>query len=120
MPGPPIAVPPALAASLARFYGDRGRSWAADLPGLVATFLDRWELTLDGPVHHGVMALVLLVRRPDGSPAALKLQPFDPDHPGEPSALRAWNGCGAVRLLDVDPSGSVALLERLRSAGPAQ
>ncbi|MEV4754846.1 aminoglycoside phosphotransferase family protein [Micromonospora sp. NPDC049559] len=113
MTAAPLVVPPRLAGYLEKFYGEQGRAWATGLPGLAAAFLDRWELTPDGPARHGMVALVLPVRRSDGDPAALKLQPLDPEHPGEPSALRAWRGDGAVRLLDADPATGTMLLERL-------
>lgn len=59
------------------------------------------------------MARVLPVRCPDGTPAALKLQPVDEETAGEPVALRAWAGRGAVRLLAHDPATGAMLLERL-------
>ena len=61
----------------------------------------------------GAVALVLPVMCGDGSPAALKLQPITDDTVGEPDALRAWNGSGAVRLLDHEPVSGSMLLERL-------
>ncbi|MFD9688656.1 aminoglycoside phosphotransferase family protein [Kitasatospora sp. NPDC059146] len=109
----PVAVPPALAASLAGSLGARGRAWVARLPSLAAESAERWELRPDGPAAHGVVALVLPVRRADGTPAALKLQPVDEETVGEPLALRAWGGCGAVRLLDHQPATGAMLLERL-------
>src|SRR4051812_11678634 len=79
--------------------------------------LDRWDLTwdhsVDGPPRHGMVALVLPVRRPDGCPAALKLQPVDDESIGEPLGLRTWNGDGAVLLLAEDPETGSLLLERL-------
>ncbi|MEU4119689.1 aminoglycoside phosphotransferase family protein [Kitasatospora sp. NPDC028055] len=108
-----VLVPPALAASLAEYLGARGRAWAARLPSLAAELTEHWELRPDGPVAHGVVALVLPVRRADGTPAALKLQPVDEETVGEPLALRAWGGRGAVRLLDHQPATGAMLLERL-------
>jgi streptomycin 6-kinase len=56
---------------------------------------------------------VLPVIRPDGTPAVLKLQHVDEEHLGESTALRIWDGRGAVRLLDEDPATGTMLLERL-------
>ncbi|MFJ8627736.1 aminoglycoside phosphotransferase family protein [Kitasatospora sp. NPDC093550] len=109
----PVAVPPALAASLEEFRGPEGRAWAARLPALAGELLDRWELRPDGPVAHGVVGLVLPVLRVDGTPAVLKLQPVDEETAGEPLALRTWGGRGAVRLLDHEPASGSLLLERL-------
>jgi streptomycin 6-kinase len=106
-----IEVPAELAASHARFRGDEGRAWIAGLPALASSYLERWELRLDGPLKHGMVALVLPVLRPDGTRAVLKLQHVDFEHVGEGTALRAWGGAGAVL---VHAEGEEALLlERL-------
>ena len=110
---PVVAVPAALAASHRLYSGADGDRWVAELPGLAATWLERWRLTPDGPPASGAVALVLPVRRDDGTPAALKLQPVDDETAGEGEALRLWSGCGAVGLLEHDPASGTLLLERL-------
>jgi streptomycin 6-kinase len=108
-----IVVPPALAASQARYRGDAGRAWVAGLPGLAAGYLGQWQLRVDGPAANGQAALIVPVQLPEGTPAVLKLQPVDEETAGEPAALLAWAGSGAVRLLDHDPATGALLLERL-------
>jgi streptomycin 6-kinase len=61
----------------------------------------------------GAVALVPPVVQADGTTAMLKLQPIDDETSGEPDALRAWDGHGAVRLLRHDPDSGAMLLERL-------
>lgn len=116
--GPRIEVPAPLAASQQTCNGAAGLAWIAALPALAADWLDHWRLRLDGSPAHGMTALVLPVIREDGAAAALKLQPVDQENAGEPVALRAWNGDGAVRLLQDDPATGTMLLERLDSARP--
>ncbi|MGC0331148.1 streptomycin 6-kinase [Streptomyces sp. SAI-170] len=111
-------IPEELAATQARYNGDAGRAFVAALPDLITTYLDRWDLSPDGPPRYGVCALVLPVARADGTPAALKLQLQDPETAGEPLALRTWSGTGAVRLLDHDPDTGTMLLERLDATRP--
>nr|WP_306461843.1 aminoglycoside phosphotransferase family protein [Spongiactinospora gelatinilytica] len=108
-----IVVPDALAAMHEKLFGDEGRAWVADLPRLGEEYLRRWDLTPDGPSRHGWVGLVIPVRRGDGTPAALKLQPLDEETETEPVGLRLWNGRGAVHLLDHDPATGTMLLERL-------
>jgi streptomycin 6-kinase len=110
-----IEVPPQLASYHDRFYGDRGKQWIADLPALAESYLQRWGLGVDGPVMHGMVGLVVPVRHDDGTPAALKLQPIDPEHLGEGTALRTWAGQGAALLLNEseEAGSSILLLERL-------
>ncbi|WP_158889886.1 aminoglycoside phosphotransferase family protein [Amycolatopsis anabasis] len=111
----PIEVPDALVAS---HRDATGRAWIAALPELVTDLLDHWSLRRDGPARHGMASLVLPVLRADGLPAALKLQPVNEENVGEAVGLRAWQGDGAVRLLDHDPGTGSLLLERLDAERP--
>ncbi|MCX5012596.1 aminoglycoside phosphotransferase family protein [Streptomyces sp. NBC_00555] len=106
-------IPDGLVRAQIRWNGEAGREFIAGLPARAARFLERWELRRTGPVMHGVTALVLPVVRADGSAAALKLQRVDEESAGEPVALRAWGGEGAVRLLEHDAETGTLLLERL-------
>lgn len=108
-----MEIPQALAESHERFFGAAGRIWIAGLPGLAAACLRRWDLSPDGPARFGAVALVLPVRRADGTPAVLKLQPVDDETAGEPAALAAWHGHGSVPLLAHDPATGSMLLDRL-------
>jgi streptomycin 6-kinase len=108
-----IVVPAELAELHDKYSGEAGRLWIAGLPGLAAVSLERWELEIDGQVASGAVALIIPVARQDGSRAVLKLQPVDDETEGEPVALQAWAGRGAVRLLEHDPSTGAMLLERL-------
>jgi streptomycin 6-kinase len=111
--GSRIEVPEALVSWHRKFFGETGRLWIDAAPDLAAALLDRWQLQPDGAATCGAVALVLPVLRADGMPAVLKLQPVTDETVGEPDALRAWNGHGAVRLLDHDPESGSMLLERL-------
>ncbi|MDN3259680.1 aminoglycoside phosphotransferase family protein [Streptomyces sp. CSDS2] len=108
-----IDIPGELAEAQEMYNGAAGKAFIAALPDLAAEFLDRWGLRIDGPSMNGVSALVLPVVRADGVRAVLKLQLLDEESEGEPVALRAWDGDGAVRLLDHDPATGTMLLERL-------
>ena len=114
----PMDVPDALIASQLRHGGACGHAWIASLPRLIANVLDRWALRLDGGARHGMASLVLPVVCADGTAAALKLQPLDEENVGEPIGLRAWDGDGAVRLLDHDPVTGAMLLERIDATRP--
>ncbi|TNM31182.1 aminoglycoside phosphotransferase family protein [Streptomyces sedi] len=108
-----VEVPASLREAHARYSGEAGRAWAARLPALADQWLGEWGLTPEGAVACGAVALVVPVRRRDGTAAVLKLQPVDEETRGEPAALRAWDGAGAVRLLEHDPASGTMLLERL-------
>jgi streptomycin 6-kinase len=116
--GPRIEVPEALVDWHRKFYGEGGRAWIDAAPDLAADLLERWQLRPDGAATCGATALVVPVVRVDATPAVLKLQPVTANTVGEPDALRAWNGNGAVRLLDHDPESGSMLLERLDADRP--
>jgi streptomycin 6-kinase len=90
-----------------------GDDWLVHLPRLVEESLAEWDLTLDGDPMHGRCALVLPVRRRDGSPAVLKVTWPHADAQHEHLALQHWGGRGAVRLLAANPGRWTMLLERL-------
>lgn len=108
-------IPAELIESQLAFNGAAGQAFVDGLPDRADDFLRRWDLRRDGPSAHGVCALVLPVLRSDGAPAALKLQYLDEETAGEPVALRAWDGDGAVRLLEYDEPTGTLLLERLHA-----
>ncbi|MFJ8431096.1 aminoglycoside phosphotransferase family protein [Kitasatospora sp. NPDC094019] len=113
----PIDVPGAFADTY-RAHGAAERQWIRELPGLAAEFIDRWSLRPDGPAAHGMASLVLPVRRPDDSPAVLRLQQVRPETAGVAAGLRTWRGAGAVLLLDHHADSGTQLLERLDAARP--
>ena len=108
-----IVVPAELAELHEKYSGEAGRLWIAGLPAMAAVHMDRWQLRKDGEVSAGAVALIIPVVRRDGSEAVLKLQPVDDETGGEPEALQAWAGRGAVQLLEHDPNSGAMLLERL-------
>ncbi|MFC8519906.1 aminoglycoside phosphotransferase family protein [Streptomyces sp. NPDC057257] len=108
-----IDIPDELIAQHERYGGAAGRALVASLAERGERFLERWELRLDGQSMYGRCALVLPVLRADGTRAVLKLQDVDEETAGEPLALRAWDGDGAVRLLRADAATGTLLLERL-------
>jgi streptomycin 6-kinase len=112
--GTPVEPPQRLVRAVAEEYGDTGKEWLRALPDLVREALARWDLTLERvQAPGGRSSLVVLVRRADGSPAALKLLASGARSRPEHAALALWDGWGAVRLLDADPEAGALLLERL-------
>ncbi|MFF2550521.1 aminoglycoside phosphotransferase family protein [Nocardia sp. NPDC058058] len=106
-----IDIPEGFAHSTIAREGDAGKAWIASLPGTVAELMRRWRCVLDGPVLHGMVGVVVPVRR--GSTAAVMKVSFP--HPGnvhEPDAYAAWDGRGALHLLERDDRRFAMLLER--------
>ncbi|MFD3947490.1 aminoglycoside phosphotransferase family protein [Streptomyces sp. NPDC058579] len=106
--------PQRLVRTLAETYGDAvAAEWLEKLPELARTTVERASLDVERVMAPGGRSsLVVLVRRPDGSPAALKIAPEAARPDLERDALAHWDGWGAARLLDAPEDGSL-LLERL-------
>lgn len=93
-------------------------AWIQALPEIVATFLARWEVSIEHVYRPGGNASwCAAVRRSDGQPAVLKI-----DVPLRYPKLHGYDfydGGGMVRLLESDESAGVHLLERCEPGTPA-
>jgi streptomycin 6-kinase len=83
-----------------------------DLAAVVERVCERWELTLSGEAPRGGQCTVLVASR-RGVPCVLKIAGPEHNAIDEAIALEAWNGNGAVRLLEADRDHGALLLERL-------
>lgn len=92
-----------------------GLQWLAGLETLIERMCRRWQLQLDpGPVRNGYRGVVVPVRRAD-QPLVLKVS-WPADHTAEEAhALDAWQGRGAVLMVEAATEEGVLLLERLNS-----
>ncbi|KOX26025.1 MULTISPECIES: aminoglycoside phosphotransferase family protein [unclassified Streptomyces] len=106
--------PQRLVRALGETYGETvAAEWLGELPERARTALDRDSLDAERVMAPGGRSsLVVLVRRSDGSPAALKVAPPFARPDREREALAHWNGWGAVRLLEGAGEEGI-LLERL-------
>lgn len=109
-----IRIPRDFAKTVLSWGDDHATRWLHGLPELTGEYLDRWDLTLDGAPLNGFVSVVQPVRRPDGTPAMLKLGLLHEESEHEWYALSVWDGDGAVRLFAHDRDDGVLLLERLR------
>lgn len=100
---------------LRAFDAEQTHAWATDLSATARHFLEMWELRSEGVVRSGEAGIVVPVRRADGSPAALKLQPPRAETTAAILGLTRWDGRGIVRLLEGDANRGAMLLERLHA-----
>jgi streptomycin 6-kinase len=107
-----LIIPTRFAADTIAREGEAGRKWIARLPALFDAMCVRWGLVADGSPLHGYLGVVLPVRR-GTEVCALKISWRDEATSEEAAALRAWDGRGAVRLLEAEPERGALLLERL-------
>ena len=110
--------PQRLVRALGETYGEAAAAeWLARLPALTDRALSAHGVSLERVcAPGGRTALVLLVRRADGTPGVLKIAPPGAVPALEAAALAHWNGWGAVELLagpDATPPDDALALERL-------
>jgi len=91
---------------------ESGRQWLAGLPRTVDRCAERWGLKVGSPFEDSYVSLVLPATDDAGSDVVLKIQLPHRESATEADALAAWDGNGAIRLLDQDPTCGALLLER--------
>ena len=96
----------------------RYRAWLQRLPTLLADLAERWSLTIGPHFPELSYNYVASATRADGTRCVLKVgRPNEGEDADETrtemEALRLYDGRGACRLLECDPSLGVMLLERL-------
>ena len=107
-----FAPPSVLVQNALGAWGDEGRRWLDDLPGIAADVARDWDLRI-GRVYDLSMHWVAEATLEDGTSAVLKLGPVQPGHlDHEAAALEFYGGDGAVRLLARDAERGALLLER--------
>jgi streptomycin 6-kinase len=91
---------------------ESARLWLAELPPLIDQVRDAFGLRLSAPLHGGSCSWVAPAELPDGTRVIVKISWPHREMFGEPTALRLWDGRGAVRLLAHDPQRHALLLDR--------
>ncbi|THV26026.1 aminoglycoside phosphotransferase family protein [Glycomyces paridis] len=105
-------VPSSVRRDVVAWFGPAGQEWLDDLPRTVWSLARQWSLRLDGPPYGGGShSYVVPVRRADGERAVLKVACRDGENRAEPTALRCYDGDGAVRLYEYDPETGAMLME---------
>ncbi|MBY0148873.1 aminoglycoside phosphotransferase family protein [Neobacillus niacini] len=94
-------------------FGESGKAWLESLASTVQTYLEKWELTSEGPVSNLSYNYVIKVTDSVGTPLILKLGVPNFDTSNEMATLQLYNGDGCAKLLKSDSKNGVMLLERL-------
>jgi streptomycin 6-kinase len=111
-----LVVPAILRDGVGRTPG--GAAWIARLPELVEQAVARWGLELGEPFRTGYASWCAPAGTVGGRDAVLKIVFPHDEARHEARALRAWDGRGAVRLLDDAPEDWALLLEHVRPGTP--
>jgi streptomycin 6-kinase len=104
--------PAALVRNVRQAFGSAGEQWADRLPALLQETARRWNLALGEPFPLSYN-YVCAANRSDGTPAVLKIGVPNDELSSEIHALCLYDGRGACRVLEADPTTGALLLERL-------
>ena len=94
-------------------YGREVESWLDDLPPVLATLAERWQVELGSLIPRGHMSVVIQCRTADGSPAVLKVCPDRERLANEAAALRRWHTAHVPAVLAADVSVGALLIEAI-------
>ncbi len=92
--------------------GEEGIAWLERLPDVLAECERRWNITIGRPFNLSFNYVAPAVRA-DGTQVVVKVCKLTDEFPQQPEALRLVDGHGMVRLLEVDTTEEIMLLERL-------
>ncbi|GHO87500.1 aminoglycoside phosphotransferase family protein [Dictyobacter formicarum] len=105
-------IPDKFAQFMIKQFGEEGRSWLEQLPATLASYEERWNITIGAPVQNLSFNYVAPAVGADGREMMLKTGLTD-EFPIQPEALQHFGGHGAVKLLAYDEANMVMLMERL-------
>ncbi|GCE22309.1 aminoglycoside phosphotransferase family protein [Dictyobacter kobayashii] len=108
-----FSIPEKFANFMLTQFGEEGRTWLKRLPTILATYEERWNVTIGEPVPNLSFNYVAPAVRADGSEVMLKTGLTD-EFPAQPQALQHFDGKGMAQLLAYDESEAIMLMERLK------
>ncbi|RAP75686.1 aminoglycoside phosphotransferase family protein [Paenibacillus montanisoli] len=113
-----IVIPEPFVERMRELHGEQGVGWSKALPGLIKDCASRFDFRPEEPFSNLSYNFVLRAKLSDGKPAVLKLSFMKDELSREVHALRAFEGRGAVHVLEADEEMGVALLEGVNPGTP--
>ncbi|MBN1246161.1 MAG: phosphotransferase [Anaerolineae bacterium] len=110
----PSELLPDFVATVNRIFGDAGRAWLPQLPGILAACHAKWQLVAGTPCPAMRINYIEFTETPTGEPVVLKVGVPHEELFTEMAALALYNGHGAVRLLDADRDLGAMLMARVQ------
>ncbi|GGI46950.1 3'-kinase [Paenibacillus marchantiophytorum] len=106
-----IVIPDTFIERMYELHGEQGVAWSEALPKLIADSASRFDFSPQAPFSNLSYNFVLRATRSDGKPVVIKASFMKEELSREVSVLRAFEGRGAIQVLDADEEWGVALLE---------
>lgn len=93
-------------------WGEIGKKWLKRLPSIITKLADHWSLQDIKPVKNMSYNYVALAMQHKNQPVALKISCDSKLIFDEYRALKHFNGCGAIRIINIDKKNNALLLEQ--------
>jgi streptomycin 6-kinase len=106
-------LPPTFVPNIKVSFGEDGANWLSRLPLLVEEATQRWDLATVQPVSNLSYNYVAFAKR-SNEDVVLKIGVPNLEFISEMTALRIFDGDGAVKLLEADADNYMFLMERVR------
>ncbi|MGO4268491.1 aminoglycoside phosphotransferase family protein [Paenibacillus sp. TAF58] len=113
-----IVIPDTFIKRMHELHGEQGVAWSEALPRLITDCASRFDFSPQAPFSNLSYNFVLRATRSDGRQVVLKSSFMKEELSREVSVLRAYEGRGAVHVLDADEEWGVALLEEAEPGIP--
>lgn len=94
-------------------FGAEVDEWFDELPGVLSSLAERWQVEFGSPIPRGSMSVVIRCRTSDGRPAVLKVSPDRKRLANEAAALDRWTTVHTPSVLAVDEAVGALLLEAI-------
>lgn len=108
-----LILPSSFRRTMVAMYERKGQIWLEQLPHLIHTLAERWQLQIDRPFEGLSYNFAAPGRREDGTSVVLKVGYPNDELTREIAALKLYRGQGICRLLEADVTLGAMLLERL-------
>jgi streptomycin 6-kinase len=99
-------------------FGAEVDEWFDELPGVLTSLAERWQVELGSPIPRGSMSVVIRCRTSDRRPAVLKVSPERKRLANEAAALDRWTTVHTPSVLAVDEAVGALLLEAIEPGTP--
>jgi streptomycin 6-kinase len=99
-------------------FGAEVDEWFDELPSVLSSLAERWQVEFGSPIPRGSMSVVTRCRTSDGRPAVLKVSPDRERLANEAAALDRWTTVHTPSVLAVDEAVGALLLEAIEPGTP--
>ncbi len=104
--------------SIISIHGTKGNSWLNRLPAVLARIAAEWSIHLNEAYHCTAYSLIASGVGQGGREIVLKASMPGREFENQIAALRCYNGCGAVKVIQANTEDGLLLMEKVCHGTP--